>query len=70
MASNWDPKETLPEQGGNKGFIYRGPFAEARPNYSNLFPNNSKFEKIDPTPNFCTEVRSGIQLSRIADSTK
>jgi taurine dioxygenase/sulfonate dioxygenase len=63
----WDPTETFPAQPENKGFVDRGLFAD--PTYSNLFSNDSKFERIDLTPNFGTEVRS-VQLSQLNNSAK
>lgn len=63
----WDPNETFPSL-PEINFLDRGLFAD--PLYPNLFPKESGIKRLDITPAFGTEVRSGVQLSELNDAAK
>ena len=64
----WNPNVKYPAPPNNDGYIDRAFFAD--PKLPNLFPEESDIEKIDLSPKFGTEIRSGIQLSSLSDAAK
>jgi taurine dioxygenase/sulfonate dioxygenase len=64
----WNPEHQFPALTENKNYVDRAFFAD--PSFSNLFPSDSHIDKIDLSPGFGTEIRSGVQLSMLSDAAK